>query len=199
MSASIGRRGGAGATATAGTLRSGPLPRGQRRAGRASRSQTPRGVAQRLGHLAAELGEGHRHRPGSRDEAEPQPRPWQEGRLTAVGLPEPPARPVPPYASPQLPAGREGCRPPTRSGAPQEHEARALDAAPPAEQPLKLPPIAQPLPAGQGRPGHAGRGHTQTESRRRPLARRRLRTFRPPLVDIRSRKPCVFFRRRRFG
>jgi hypothetical protein len=39
----------------------------------------------------------------------------------------------------------------------------------------------------------------QTVSRRRPFARLRLSTFRPPLVDMRSRKPWVFFRRRRFG
>jgi hypothetical protein len=36
-------------------------------------------------------------------------------------------------------------------------------------------------------------------SRLRPLARRRLSTFRPALVFMRSRKPCVFFRRLRFG
>jgi hypothetical protein len=38
-----------------------------------------------------------------------------------------------------------------------------------------------------------------TVSRLRPLARRRFSTFRPPFVDIRSRNPCVFARRRRFG
>ena len=38
-----------------------------------------------------------------------------------------------------------------------------------------------------------------TVSRLRPLARRRLRTIRPFLVDILTRKPCVFLRRRVFG
>ena len=38
-----------------------------------------------------------------------------------------------------------------------------------------------------------------TVNRFRPFARRRFNTFRPPLVFIRSRKPWVFFRRRRFG
>jgi hypothetical protein len=39
----------------------------------------------------------------------------------------------------------------------------------------------------------------QTVSRFRPFARRRFNTFRPPFVFIRSRKPCVFFRRRTLG
>jgi hypothetical protein len=36
-------------------------------------------------------------------------------------------------------------------------------------------------------------------SRLRPFARRRASTFRPPFVFMRSRKPCVFARRRRLG
>lgn len=38
-----------------------------------------------------------------------------------------------------------------------------------------------------------------TETRLRPLARRRASTARPLLVFIRVRKPCVFERRRRLG
>ena len=38
-----------------------------------------------------------------------------------------------------------------------------------------------------------------TETRLRPLARRREMTARPPWVFIRVRKPCTFDRRRRFG
>ena len=38
-----------------------------------------------------------------------------------------------------------------------------------------------------------------TETRLRPLARRRDNTARPAFVFIRSRNPCVFERRRRFG
>lgn len=38
-----------------------------------------------------------------------------------------------------------------------------------------------------------------TDTRLRPLARRRARTARPLLVFIRWRKPCVFERRRRLG
>ncbi len=42
-------------------------------------------------------------------------------------------------------------------------------------------------------------GGGQTVRRLRPLRRRRERTLRPFLVLIRSRKPCVFLRRRLFG
>src|SRR2546430_2702591 len=50
-----------------------------------------------------------------------------------------------------------------------------------------------------GQPFASREASRQTVSRLRPLARRRFNTFRPPLVFIRSRKPCVFFRRRTFG
>ena len=39
----------------------------------------------------------------------------------------------------------------------------------------------------------------ETVSRLRPLARRRFNTRRPFFVLIRTRKPCVRLRRRRFG
>lgn len=39
----------------------------------------------------------------------------------------------------------------------------------------------------------------ETVRRFRPFARRRFRTMRPFLVDMRTRKPCVRLRRRRFG
>jgi hypothetical protein len=39
----------------------------------------------------------------------------------------------------------------------------------------------------------------QAERRLRPLCRRRLRTPRPPAVDMRARKPIFFLRRRLFG
>lgn len=40
---------------------------------------------------------------------------------------------------------------------------------------------------------------SETVRRFRPFARRRFNTCRPSLVAIRTRKPCVFFRRRLFG
>jgi hypothetical protein len=49
-------------------------------------------------------------------------------------------------------------------------------------------------------PGQALRHPSSaTVSRFRPFARRRFRTIRPFFVVIRTRKPCVFFRRRVFG
>jgi hypothetical protein len=44
-----------------------------------------------------------------------------------------------------------------------------------------------------------GESPDQAERRRRPLARRDLRTARPARVDIRCRNPCFFARRRLFG
>jgi hypothetical protein len=41
--------------------------------------------------------------------------------------------------------------------------------------------------------------YEETVRRLRPLARRRLRTSRPFFVLMRTRKPCVRFRRRRLG
>lgn len=42
-------------------------------------------------------------------------------------------------------------------------------------------------------------GSSETDSLLRLLARRRARTFRPLAVDMRSRKPCLFFLLRRDG
>ncbi len=50
---------------------------------------------------------------------------------------------------------------------------------------------------GRGRPAMAPL--RQTDSRFRPLARRRARTARPLFVLIRTRNPCVLFRWRLFG
>ena len=44
-----------------------------------------------------------------------------------------------------------------------------------------------------------GLAYPLTVSLLRPLARLRLSTKRPPLLDIRSLKPCVFFRLLLFG
>src|SRR5512143_366009 len=68
----------------------------------------------------------------------------------------------------------------------------------------ELPVGAQALARGETpRAFPLGNGHffplTVTERRLRPLARRREMTFRPPGVDIRSRKPWVLFRRRLCG
>jgi hypothetical protein len=75
--------------------------------------------------------------------------------------------------------------------APEDDYGWSVDALALSEERLELGAAGQPLAARE--PAR------QTVSRLRPLARRRLRTFRPPFVIIRSRKPWVFFRRRWFG
>src|SRR3954463_15103607 len=55
--------------------------------------------------------------------------------------------------------------------------------------------------SGRGRPLHMdySRKPGFTETRLRPLARRRERTFWPPWVFMRERNPCFFDRLRRLG
>ena len=60
---------------------------------------------------------------------------------------------------------------------------------------LEFRPTADPLVRPESLSGHS----SATVSRLRPFARRRLSTIRPFFVDIRTRKPWVFFRRRVFG
>jgi hypothetical protein len=74
---------------------------------------------------------------------------------------------------------------------PQHDEGRSVDASASLEERLEFGAGGQPL-ASREAPRY-------TVSRLRPLARRRLSTFRPPFVFMRSRKPCVFARRRRLG
>jgi hypothetical protein len=74
---------------------------------------------------------------------------------------------------------------------PQHDERRTVDAFAPLEERLEIGASGQSLTARES----AG----QTVSRFRPFARRRFNTFRPPFVFMRSRKPCVFARRRRLG
>jgi hypothetical protein len=71
---------------------------------------------------------------------------------------------------------------------------------------LKLRPPTNPgVPRECVRPLHLSRHQrpdqpsSATVSRLRPFARRRLRTIRPFLVAIRTRKPWAFFRRRVLG
>jgi hypothetical protein len=93
--------------------------------------------------------------------------------------------------TPDLPThGESGASRLVRRSPEYDHR-RPINSLAPLEERLKISAASQPFaprkPAGQ------------TVSRFRPFARRRLRTFRPPLVFIRSRKPWVFFRRRTFG
>jgi hypothetical protein len=85
------------------------------------------------------------------------------------------------------------CLPPVR-----EHEHRhepAGDARAVVIDAFELGSAADSLFGREAFPAHS----SATVSRFRPFARRRLSTIRPFLVAIRTRKPCVFFRRRVFG
>ena len=64
---------------------------------------------------------------------------------------------------------------------PEHDHRRPVNSLAPLEERLKISAAGQPFAPRKS----AG----QTVSRFRPFARRRLRTFRPPLVFIRSRKP----------
>jgi len=75
--------------------------------------------------------------------------------------------------------------------APEHDERRTVDSLAPLEERLEVGAGGQSLSTRKS----AG----QTVSRFRPFARRRFNTLRPPFVFMRSRKPCVFARRRRLG
>ena len=74
---------------------------------------------------------------------------------------------------------------------PEDDQRRSLDSLALLKERLELGAAGEPF--GTAEPPF------YTVSRFRPFARRRFKTFRPPLVFIRSRKPWVFFRRRTFG
>jgi len=109
----------------------------------------------------------------------------------AIRLAQTPARAITLHGASNLPTHREPGAARLFRCTPKYDHGRPVYSLALLEERLKISAGGQPLvptkPAGQ------------TVSRFRPFARRRLRTFRPPLVFIRSRKPCVFFRRRTFG
>ena len=109
----------------------------------------------------------------------------------AIRLAQAPAREIALHGASNLPTHRESGATRLFRRTPQHDHGRPVYSLALLEERLKISAGGQPLvptkPAGQ------------TVSRFRPFARRRLSTLRPPLVFIRSRKPCVFFRRRTFG
>ena len=87
----------------------------------------------------------------------------------------------------------------------EDVQARRLPFFPPAKQLPDVPGPGQSTRRGQAatarrprswaRPPHRPYFEpTLTTRRRLPRERRRLRAFRPPLVCMRARKPCLFFR-----
>jgi hypothetical protein len=109
----------------------------------------------------------------------------------AVCLAQASPRAVSLHGASDLPAHRESGAARLVGRTPEHDHGRPINSLAPLEERLNFSAGGQPF---------ASRKPTgQTVSRFRPFARRRLSTFRPPLVFIRSRKPCVFFRRRTFG
>jgi len=109
----------------------------------------------------------------------------------SIGLAQAAPGSVPLNGASHLPAHGETGAPRRVRRSPENDHGRPVNAFAPLEERLKISAAGQPFAPRKS----AG----QTVSRFRPLARRRLRTFRPPFVFIRSRKPWVFFRRRTFG
>jgi hypothetical protein len=109
--------------------------------------------------------------------------PMGRGRAShrAVRFPQPSPGPVPLYGPADLPTHGKAGAPWLVSRSPQYDHRRPVNSLAPLEERLKFSAGGQPFasrkPAGQ------------TVSRFRPFARRRLSTFRPPFVFIRSRKP----------
>jgi hypothetical protein len=109
----------------------------------------------------------------------------------AISFPQPAPGSVALNGASHLPAHGESGASRLVRRLPENDHGRPVNAFAPLEERLKISAAGQPFAPRKS----AG----QTVSRFRPLARRRLRTFRPPFVFIRSRKPWVFFRRRTFG
>ena len=109
----------------------------------------------------------------------------------AVRLAQPPPRTVALHGVLELAAHGESDARRLGRFPPQHDERRSIDPPASLEERLEFSAGGQPLASGEAT--------RYTVSRLRPFARRRLSTFRPPFVFMRSRKPCVFARRRRFG
>jgi hypothetical protein len=130
--------------------------------------------------LVGEDREGSTERSGAADDHESR----VGGRgvaLRPVCLAKTTPRAVALHGAPDLAAHRKSSTARLVRRTPEYDHGRPINSLAPLEERLKFSAGGQPFasrkPAGQ------------TVSRFRPFARRRLRTFRPPLVFIRSRKP----------
>lgn len=83
----------------------------------------------------------------------------------------------------------------------QNDEKKVRPVQPPTatEHALELHPPPQAPFRREAEPAHDTLPGRQADSRFRPFCRRRLSTSRPLLVRMRTRNPCVRFRRRLFG
>src|SRR5262245_52447518 len=184
-SARSGRRSEGTVTPAAGKSR----PRRGRSASRPSRPRARNG-RERPAQLGCECRKGYAQRGWTPDDHERGVR-WGGVADCPIGLAQAATGPVALNGAADLPAHREAGPPRLCSLAPEHDHRRPVDSLATLEEGLKFSAGRQPVS-----PRETAR---QTVSRFRPFARRRFRTFRPPFVFIRSRKPCVFFRRRTFG
>lgn len=150
----------------------------------------PRNSAESIPHLGDEIVEVHGHRPRPSDD--------HQSDLIGRGVTRPPIRFAKPTSHPialdrpaQLPTDGKPGLPRGIRRSPEHDQGRPIDSLALLEERLEIGAPCQPL-ASREPPA-------QTASRLRPFARRRFSVLRPPGVFIRSRNPCVFARRRRFG
>jgi hypothetical protein len=146
---------------------------------RCSRSGTRNG-AQRALQLVGQHRERLPKRAGAADDHEGRVRGRGVPNRT-VGLAQATARSVSLGGTANLPTHGESRASRLVRRLPKYDHRRPVNSLAPLEERLKISAAGQPFAPRKS----AG----QTVSRFRPFARRRLRTFRPPLVFIRSRKP----------
>ena len=145
---------------------------------------------ERLAHLSLQRLERCREDSGSADDHERGARRSRRA-FRPKGLTQTPACAIALHGVAQLSAHGEPHARRLAGLAPEDDECRTVDAFAPLEKRLKI--------GGSGQSLSSGEPAGQTVSRFRPFARRRFNTFRPPLVFMRSRNPCVLARRRRLG
>ena len=111
-----------------------------------------------------------------------------------VGLAQPAPRAVALHRTTNLASDSKARATRAFTRTPEDDQRRSLDSFALLKERLELGAAGEPF--GTAEPPFYP---VYTVSRFRPFARRRFKTFRPPLVFIRARKPWVFFRRRTFG
>ena len=110
--------------------------------------------------------------------------------MAPVGLSQTPPRAITAHCTPYLPADGKARFGLSVPDVPEQDEARLLFPFALLENRLDVTCLPESFVAGERQHYAAAAGHAgYTVRRLRPFARRRLSTFRPPCVFIRSRKP----------
>ena len=110
--------------------------------------------------------------------------------MTPVGLSQPPPCAIAAHGAPHLTADGKARLGSAVPNAPEQDEARLLLPLALLENRLDFTCVPKSFVVRERRRCAAAAGHADYTVRRlRPFARRRLSTFRPPCVFIRSRKP----------